>query len=393
MSPHLGDREAMSTNRRAIARSFTHAKCDVKRTLASRFPFAAAVELTTCAHEAAEVEHVEAGTRIMRDLRAAMGRTRYYECAMSIADVLDPHFVHAHVKRGHEEEEMKKVGDGTATRETTAFAATTTTAASRSVSTTVVSIDSDDVWCVTTQGRFVGSFMRDTAEAFGLQTTRDGRGKRLASINLRRTKFKLSNRFHDRIGACARMLEDARGKSSVRCAFSVNDEYVDVKFPPGVDVGAAKTRENVETTREWNACANDADEALLRSIEPPSRDETSSTDVDDLERVLEWIGRISLGFTPDADGCEEKVHRVRSSRWQGFILHPELERVVEHARQLVDSDSTPWAIVTVWAYRDVPSNLTGAPVAKTLREPCRPRGCDAYVIVVFPNDRYVAFSP
>ena len=107
------------------------------------------------------------------------------------------------------------------------------------------------------------------------------------------------------------MLEDARGKSSVRCAFSVNDEYVDVKFPPGVDVGAAKTRENVETTREWNACANDADEALLRSIEPPSRDETSSTDVDDLERVLEWIGRISLGFTPDADGCEEKVHRVR----------------------------------------------------------------------------------
>ena len=388
----------MSTPRRATARSFAHAKCDVARTLAQRFPFAAAVELTTTTTKGERDDDDDAGARIMRELRDAMARTRYHECAMSIADVLDPHFVHAHVKRGHDEGEdggkTKEETTGAAAKETTAFAATTTTTTTTATTRTAVSIESDDVWCVTTRGRFVGSFMRDTAEVLGLQTTRDGWGKRHASVNLRRRKFQVSNRFHDRIGACARMLEDVRGKSLVRCAFIVNGEYVDVKFPRGVDAATATTRENVASSREWVTMANDADEALLRSIEPPARDDVvHNVDVDDLERVLQWIGRMSLGFTPNVDARGDEARLVRSSRWQGFILHPEIERVIDHARALVNSNSTPWAIVTVWAYQDVPRNLTGAPRAKTPREPCRPRGCDAYVVVVFPNDRYVTFNP
>jgi len=326
-----------------------------------------------------------------RERDASMARTTYYECDMSIADVLDPHFIHAYVKR--EDEERRKMVDATTTT-TTTFAATTTGVSrmTSGASTTAVSIDGDDVWCVTTKGRFVGSFTRDTAEVLGLQTTIDGLGKRRASVNLRRERFKVANRFHDRIGECARTLERMKGKNVVRCALIVDGEYAEIQFPPGVDARTVKRRENVATTRDWFIRADDENEALLRSIEPPSREEKKIIDVDDLERVLEWCGRMSLGFTSGDGDLGNNCRRIESRRWKGFILHPELSRVVEHAREVVNGGGAPWAVVTVWAYHDVPSNLGGAPVAKVEREPCRPRGSDAFVIVIFPRDRYVTFS-
>ena len=67
--------------------------------------------------------------------------------------------------------------------------------------------DSDDCWCVTPSGRFVGSVMRETRERLGLQSVEDERGKATVSVNLKRgrvSSVELVSRSRGRVRANVR---------------------------------------------------------------------------------------------------------------------------------------------------------------------------------------------
>ena len=179
--------------RRAQWRSFAHAKCDVDDALATTFALAKSVEVAV---PRGRRDDEDAIARALDDDANAIVGT-HFEAEMSIADALDPHFVHEHVRRWTAAKTKTKTRDAGAT-----FGLTTIDA----------EVDSDDCFCVTPKGRFVASLMADAKESLGMQTTEDARGKALASVNLTREEFKVGNWFHDRIGACARAFEQRTGK-------------------------------------------------------------------------------------------------------------------------------------------------------------------------------------
>ena len=166
------------------------------------------------------------------DANAIVGT--HFEAEMSIADALDPHFVHEHVRRW-----------------TAAKTKTRDAGATFGLTTIDAEVDSDDCFCVTPKGRFVASLMADAKESLGMQTTEDARGKALASVNLTREEFKVGNWFHDRIGACARAFEQRTGKSKVLCAYMVSGAHEEVKFPRTVT--AARRAESVKTSSQASA--------------------------------------------------------------------------------------------------------------------------------------------
>ena len=150
----------MSRARRATRRSFAHPKCDVDATVESSFAFASRVEVTVPIAGRPNGDVARALDDAARELDGSMR----YEAMMSVADALEPRFVREHVRRwrrgkgGDGGDDAGRDGGGDArfglvTAETRA--------------------DSDDCWCVTPSGRFVGSVMRDEG-AIGI-TERGGR--------------------------------------------------------------------------------------------------------------------------------------------------------------------------------------------------------------------------
>ena len=81
--------------RRAQWRSFAHAKCDVDDALATTFALAKSVEVAV---PRGRRDDEDAIARALDDDADAIVGT-HFEAEMSIADALDPHFVHEHVRR------------------------------------------------------------------------------------------------------------------------------------------------------------------------------------------------------------------------------------------------------------------------------------------------------
>lgn len=295
-----------------------------------------------------------------------------YEVAMSIADALDARFVKAYAGTG---------GEGEAAR---------TGTRTFGMITRDVDVDANDCWCVTPSGRFVASLTSTTASMLGLGTTEDARGKRAASVNCRREKFRVSNRFHDRLGACARTLEGRIGKSDVFCASLVDGRPEDVTFPPTVMEASRVANETVSERVMVDLSCEEA--ILLASMDPPNRGESKPFEVDDLERILEFCGRLSLGNEYVQGDASERKDAVDVHRLSGFLLHPEIERAIEFARKLVNDHGAPWSVVTVWSFPQVPSNLTGAPVKKIERDPCTPKCPRVLVLVIYRDDKYLMFT-
>ena len=321
----------------------------------------------------------------------------------SIADALEPHFVHGHVREcvvsrqppretregtgeraGVEEE---KEAEAEARRRRARFGLKTCS----SDGGMTTRIDSEDVFCITPNGRFVASLMEDTAQAMGLQWTRDERGKASVSVNLTRDKFKVANRFHDRVGECARNVEEMHGKMDVVCAFEVDGRAVDVKFPPGAR--AVRLVKNVTRTTTRAVDFSSEEAQLLKDMKPPSKSEKKDIAVEDIERALEWCGRLVLGDEYLGGDAENRCDVVEVHEREGFMLHSEVERVIERARTVVnsDDDAPPWIVITALGFRDVPSNLNGVAMKTNVREKCAPPLGNVYLVVVFPGDRYVTF--
>ena len=138
--------------RRAQWRSFAHAKCDVDDALATTFALAKSVEVAV---PRGRRDDENAIARALDDGADAIVGT-HFEAEMSIADALDAHFVHEHVRRWTAAKTKTKTRDEGAT-----FGLTTIDA----------EVDSDDCFCVTPKGRFVASLMADAKESLGMQTT------------------------------------------------------------------------------------------------------------------------------------------------------------------------------------------------------------------------------
>ena len=81
--------------RRAQWRSFAHAKCDVDDALATTFALAKSVEVAV---PRGRRDDEDAIARALDDGADAIVGT-HFEAEMSIADALDAHFVHEHVRR------------------------------------------------------------------------------------------------------------------------------------------------------------------------------------------------------------------------------------------------------------------------------------------------------
>lgn len=350
----------MSPPRRATWRSFAHAACDVDATLERDFGLVERVDVAVPGASRGAVDALDAGVM--------GGRSMRYEASMSIADALEHNFVHAHARRAEREGERATFGMKTANAR----------------------VDFEDCWCVTPRGRFVGSLMRDTSVALGLQSVEDSRGKALVSVNLRRKEFRVSNRFHDRLGECARTLEKKTGKTKVYAAFLVNGEPQTIAFPPGV--ADAKLIENEKTSERINVNLECDEAKLLASLEPPTRGETKSFEVEDLERVLEFCGRLNLGDEYVSVTTDQPSDVVEVRRITGFLLYPEIRPLIDVARKIVNDGHAPWAVVTVWSFAHVPSNLNGEHVKKQEQDPCAPKSAQVLVLVIFPGDGYLKFA-
>lgn len=353
-------RSVMSPPRRATWRSFAHAACDVDATLERDFGLVERVDVAVPGGTRGAVDALDAGVMGRRFVRC--------EASMSIADALEHNFVHAHARRAGRD------GEGTAFGMKTANAR----------------VDFDDCWCVTPRGRFVGSLMRDTSVALGLQSVEDARGKALVSVNLRREEFRVSNRFHDRLGECARTLEKKTGKTKVYAAFLVNGEPQTIAFPPSVT--DAKLVENEKTSERMLVNLECEEAKLLKSLEPPTRGESKSFEVEDLERVLEFCGRLNLGNEYILGTTDERGDVVEVRRVTGFLLYPEMRPIIDVARKIVNEGHAPWAVITIWAFAHMPSNLTGEHVKKPARDPCMPKSPQVLVLVIFPGDAYLKFA-
>lgn len=354
--------------RRAQWRSFAHAKCDVDDALATTFALAKSVEVAV---PRGRRDDEDAIARALDDDANAIVGT-HFEAEMSIADALDPHFVHEHVRRW-----------------TAAKTKTRDAGATFGLTTIDAEVDSDDCFCVTPKGRFVASLMADAKESLGMQTTEDARGKALASVNLTREEFKVGNWFHDRIGACARAFEQRTGKSKVLCAYMVSGAHEEVKFPRTVT--AARRAESVKTSSQVRVNLVSQSAVLLASASPPMRGEEKDIDVDDLDRILEFCGRISLGDAYMEGAEDDRGDIVETRRWRGLMLYPDTRRVIHIARRIVNDGLAPWAVVTVWAFAHMPSELTGEPRKKIERNSCAPKMGAVFTIVLYPDDKYLKF--
>jgi hypothetical protein len=360
--------------RRAQWRSFAHAKCDVDDALATTFALAKSVEVAVPRRRRRDGDDDDDDDAIARALDDAAHADvgTHYEAEMSIADALDAHFVHEHVRRWTASK-TKTRGEGAT------FGLTTIDA----------EIDSDDCFCVTPKGRFVASLMADARESLGLQTTEDARGKALASVNLCREEFKVGNWFHDRIGACARAYEQRTGKTKVLCAYVLDGTHEEVKFPRTVTT--TRRVKGVKTSSRVRVNLASESPMLLASACPPTRGEDKDIDVDALDRIFEFCGRMSLGnaYMDDAeDDCGDVVEK---RRWRGLMLYPDTRRVIDIARSIVNDGCAPWAVVTIWTFEHMPSDLTGAPTKKVERVSCAPKTSDVFTIVLYPGDKYLKF--
>ena len=369
----------MSRARRATRRSFAHPKCDVDATVESSFAFASRVEVTVPIAGTPNGDVAGALDEAARELDGSMR----CEAMMSVADALEPRFVREHVRRwrrgkgGDGGDDAGRDGGGDArfglvTAETRA--------------------DSDDCWCVTPSGRFVGSVMRETRERLGLQSVEDERGKATVSVNLKRDEFRVSNWFHDRVGECARTLEEEVGKVKVFCGYMVNGAHEEVKFPQGVT--EARRVANEKSSERLDASAEIHRELVRASAwgddEWKTFMDSSGECRDRLEDVLEFCGRLSMGSGYGSrDGGETTSMETR--RWRGFFLYPEIKRVIEAAKKITRDGNTPYAIVTVWSFANAPRNLAGTPSKKVEHDACVPRGSDVLTLIVFPDGGYLKY--
>lgn len=311
---------------------------------------------------------------------------------MSIADALDPHFVHEHVRRLVERVESEGAGGGDKESERKGAKKRVSGGAfgMKTVAASANAAESMDVWCVTPNGRFVASLMEEAKETLGLPCATDAYGKAGASVNLTRREFAVSNRFHDRIGECARTLEISTGKTPVVCAFEMDGERREVTFPKGAT--NARRVENVKTFCVIEADCEGEDAKLLQSLEPPKRGESKEASVDDFERVLDWCGRVSLGIVDGKSSSSESA--IEMHRWEGFMLCTDVMRVIQTARKLLSDggNAPPWVVVTAWGFPDVPDNLSGETVKKTEHVACSPIVGEVFLIVLFPGgNSYLSF--
>jgi len=376
----------MSTNRRARWGSFEHPRCDVEASVEARVPFVRRIDAWFPG--ASKSTPTTSTTGVFDEPGATPTKSWRHEAMMSIADALDPHFVHEHVRRLVERVESK--GDGGEAKRNGAKKRISGGAfGMKTVAASANAAESMDVWCVTPNGRFVASLMQEGKETLGLPCVTDAYGKAGASVNLTRREFAVSNRFHDRIGECARTLEMSTGKTPVVCAFEVDGERQEVTFPKGAT--NARRVDNVKTFCVIEADLEGNNAKILQSLEPPKRGESKEVNVDDFERVLDWCGRVSLGIVNGKSSPSESA--IEMHRWEGFMLCTDVMRVIQTARKLLsdDENAPPWVIVTAWGFPDVPDNLSGATVKKRERVACSPIVGEVFHIVLFPSGSYLSF--
>lgn len=377
----------MSTNRRARWGSFEHPRCDVEARVEARVPFARRIDAWFLS-----ASKSTSTTGVFDEPGATPTKSWRHEAMMSIADALDPHFVHEHVRRLVERVESEGAGGGDKESERKGAKKRVSGGAfgMKTVAASANAAESMDVWCVTPNGRFVASLMEEAKETLGLPCATDAYGKAGASVNLTRREFAVSNRFHDRIGECARTLETSTGKTPVVCAFEVDGERREVTFPKGAT--NARRVENVKTVCVIEADCEGEDAKLLHSLEPPKRGESKEVSVDDFERVLDWCGRVSLGIVDGKSSSSESA--IEMHRWEGFMLCTDVMRVIQTARKLLSDgeNAPPWVVVTAWGFPDVPDNLSGETVKKTEHVACSPIVGEVFLIVLFPGgSSYLSF--
>lgn len=87
---------------------------------------------------------------------------------MSIADALDPHFVHEHVRSLVERVESEGAGGDKAERKGAKKRLSGGAFGMKTVAASANAAESMDVWCVTPNGRFVASLMEEAKETLGL---------------------------------------------------------------------------------------------------------------------------------------------------------------------------------------------------------------------------------
>jgi len=376
---------AMSRPRRATRRSFAHPNCDVDATVESSFAFASRVEVTVPVADDDDDDDV---ARALDDAARDVDASVRYEAMMSVADALEPRFVHEHVRRWRRGTRGDDDGDAAAARRDGGDGD-----ARFGLVTAETRADSDDCWCVTPSGRFVGSLMSETRERLGLQSVEDERGKATVSVNLKRDEFRVSNWFHDRVGECARTLEAEVGKVKVFCGYMVNGAHEEVKFPQGV---TESRRVANEKSSERLVASAEIHRELVRASawgddEWKTFMDSSGECRDRLEDVLEFCGRLSMGSGYGLrDGGETTSMETR--RWRGFLLYPDIKRVIEAARKVTRDGNAPYAIVTVWSFANAPRNLAGAPSKKVEHDACVPRGSDVLTLIVFPDGGYLKYA-
>lgn len=234
--------------------------------------------------------------------------------------------------------------------------------------------------------------MRETRERLGLQSVEDERGKATVSVNLKRDEFRVSNWFHDRVGECARTLEEEVGKVKVFCGYMVNGAHEEVKFSQGVT--EARRVANEKSSERLDASAEIHRELVRASAwgddEWKTFMDSSGECRDRLEDVLEFCGRLSMGSGYGSrDGGETTSMETR--RWRGFFLYPEIKRVIEAAKKITRDGNAPYAIVTVWSFANAPRNLAGTPSKKVEHDACVPRGSDVLTLIVFPDGGYLKY--